>query len=632
MSGFLDPKPQTQAGLDGAAAALLSNPASAMRAAGNSTFVQLAPAASGGDDTANLQPLLDALETFGGGELKLQKGLYRTTGLTIGSMVALVGATEGGTIIRQNASGNHAIQSKNYATLLAANNTQSAADGTPYGIRLEDLRIEGNGPGNTGIGHGIALWAFRCTLRNVYIYNVKGDGINWGGKPGTATGAYPAGQVESVIENVWVRLAGGKGIYYYGPNDARATNLFVVAAAGAGIDTSNMDYGYVHIYGCQQGMVINGNTRIEHLETENNLKEGLVANTQGSQTNYIGRLTAYQNWTDQTATSTDYAIVLNGGVNIGDALINTSGYGGGLKITTGADHTTISSAKITGTGGGGALNGVFIAAAHAFINANVSNYTTGILSDFNHSESRTIRARIFSCPTGLYENGASSGNFYEISYKAGSSTYTPWTVAAGSKSFYNLTSYSSIVSTYIANPNGVNRNMSTLTNGEATMPRGEVQSNVTLTSGQVRLAYFTATKTETINNIKGFTASTAAAATPTLCRLGLYSVDSSGNLTLVASCASDTTMFATTTTAYTKALTVPYLKVAGQRYAIAALVITGATAPTSPASFFSGPGAEMTSTGPTESAALSGQSDLPSTITAGSLGSSSQKMYAAVTP
>jgi hypothetical protein len=164
------------------------------------------------------------------------------------------------------------------------------------------------------------------------------------------------------------------------------------------------------------------------------------------------------------------------------------------------------------------------------------------------------------------------------------------------------------------------------------MPRGEVQSNVTLTSGTLRLSYFTATKTETINNIKGFTASTAAGATPTLCRLGLYSVDSSGNLTLVASCASDTTMFAATTTVYSRALSAPYLKVAGQRYAVGALVVTGAAAPTFPASFFSGLGAEMTTTEPTEAAALSGQTDLPASIMAGSLGASNQKMYAVVTP
>jgi hypothetical protein len=119
-----------------------------------------------------------------------------------------------------------------------------------------------------------------------------------------------------------------------------------------------------------------------------------------------------------------------------------------------------------------------LSAAQSGVNVSISKFSTGILSDFNHSESRQVKARISECPTGFYENGTSSGNFYDVAYKAGSAVYTPWILVAGSKSFYNPTSYSAC----IANPTGVNRNMSTLTSGEATMPRGEVQSNVTLSS------------------------------------------------------------------------------------------------------------------------------------------------------
>ncbi len=36
---------------------------------------------------------------------------------------------------------------------------------------------------------------------------------------------------------------------------------------------------------------------------------------------------------------------------------------------------------------------------------------------------------------------------------------------------------------------------------------------------------------------------TAAAVTPTLCRVGIYTIDGSGNLTLAASIASDTTIW-----------------------------------------------------------------------------------------
>jgi hypothetical protein len=90
-----------------------------------------------------------------------------------------------------------------------------------------------------------------------YIYNGKGDGVHWGGKPGTTTGTYPGGQVDSIVENVWIRLAGGKGFYYYGPTDAYGDTIFIASPGGIGLDTANMDFGYVHVYGALQGVVIN---------------------------------------------------------------------------------------------------------------------------------------------------------------------------------------------------------------------------------------------------------------------------------------------------------------------------------------------------------------------------------------
>jgi hypothetical protein len=406
-------------------------------------YVQTVPPSTGGDDTALIQRYLDAAETAGGGRVQLRAGMYRHTGLTIGSMVALVGDTEGGTILRQNASANHAIQSRNYAALLAANNSQSTADGTPYAIRIENVRLECNGASNTGVGHGIALWAFRVTMRNVYIYNTKGDGINWGGKPGTTTGNYPAGQVESIMENVWVRLAGGVGINYYGPNDAYGDKLFIASAAGVGLQTLNMDYGYVHIYGCLQGAVLNGNTRITHLETENNINEGLVTNSSGSQTNYIGRLTAYQNWTSGTATSANYSILLNGTLNIGDVSLNTT-TGSGIYLSTTADNSTFSNAKVTSASAAGGVVGIKISASYVNITATVSTYSTGILCDFNHSNGRHIQASLVGCALGFYENGASSGSFYRISFNALSAGHTPWTLNGSSRSYGNFVSYGSL--------------------------------------------------------------------------------------------------------------------------------------------------------------------------------------------
>lgn len=114
--------------------------------------------------------------------------------------------------------------------------------------------------------------------------------------------------------------------------------------------------------------------------------------------------------------------------------------------------------------------------------------------------------------------------------------------------------------------------------GQETIPRGQaIDKTVPLTS-QIRLAYFTARKSETITSIRVVCA-TAAGATPTLVRFGLYSVDASGNLALIGSTPNDTTLLAAPNTAYTKALSTPAAITKGSRYAIGLIVTTGATPP-----------------------------------------------------
>jgi hypothetical protein len=160
------------------------------------------------------------------------------------------------------------------------------------------------------------------------------------------------------------------------------------------------------------------------------------------------------------------------------------------------------------------------------------------------------------------------------------------------------------------------------TAGEVVPRRDRITGNtIAAVSGVVHLTYFTADKSETISTLTVSTGSVAAAATPTLCRLGLYSVDGSDNLTLVASTTNDTTLFAATQTAYAKALSTPYAKVAGQRYATAILVVSGATMP----NFH---GVQLPATGwintlsrlaPATAGRLLAQTDLPASITAASM-------------
>jgi hypothetical protein len=167
-----------------------------------------------------------------------------------------------------------------------------------------------------------------------------------------------------------------------------------------------------------------------------------------------------------------------------------------------------------------------------------------------------------------------------------------------------------------------------LTVGESTFPRRFVFANTTLTSGILRLTYFTALKTETVTQIRT-PSGTTAAATPTLCRVGVYSIDGSGNLTLIASIANDTTLWAATNTNYTRSLSASFSKVRGTRYAVGALFV-GTTAPTVPG-VTGGVAAENT-IAPRMAAGISSQTDLPSSITVGSLSDATQQPYIVLLP
>jgi len=173
-----------------------------------------------------------------------------------------------------------------------------------------------------------------------------------------------------------------------------------------------------------------------------------------------------------------------------------------------------------------------------------------------------------------------------------------------------------------------------LTIGESAFDRQFATGSATMTSGLLKLSYFKAKKTETCTQIRMWTTGTAAGATPTLCRAGVFSVASNGTLTLTASIANDTTLFAGQNTAYTRSFSGGNLsKVAGQWYAVGIIVVTGAAAPTLLGQAL---GNSAISTeffeAPKVMAALSGQTDLTSPITVGSLSTQVSRAYSAVLP
>lgn len=168
------------------------------------------------------------------------------------------------------------------------------------------------------------------------------------------------------------------------------------------------------------------------------------------------------------------------------------------------------------------------------------------------------------------------------------------------------------------------------TNAEAVMPRYAVNANVvSADSGVVLLSYFTARSATPRANVRVFSGTVAAAATPTLVRMGIYGVAADGALTLLHSTANDTTVFAAPLTAYTRALTTTWTPVPGARYAFATLVVSSVATPTLYGAINSI--AYFTAAEPHLSRTVPGQTNLPAAIGAGSTSPGGQSHYAECT-
>ncbi len=166
-----------------------------------------------------------------------------------------------------------------------------------------------------------------------------------------------------------------------------------------------------------------------------------------------------------------------------------------------------------------------------------------------------------------------------------------------------------------------------LTVGEETLERKGHFTAVGRSSGTLNLSYFTARKSETTNQFR--TRGGSQVTTPTLIRCGLYLIDGSGNGTLVASSAHDATLYTgTANSEYTRSWSAPCSKVSGERYAWGVLIVAGAAGQAwGAASIFT-----EAEKAPRIAGAISGQSDLPASFTAGSVGVLAHVEYAVILP
>lgn len=122
----------------------------------------------------------------------------------------------------------------------------------------------------------------------------------------------------------------------------------------------------------------------------------------------------------------------------------------------------------------------------------------------------------------------------------------------------------------------------------------------------------------------------AAAATPTLVRGGLYSVDASYNLTQLAASPNDTTLFNTANAKTGKAFSTAYPATFGTWYAFAFLLTSATTMPTVLGMPSAGGVTHFAQdTDPRTTAVMIGaQTDLPATVTPGQLNATNLCLWA----
>lgn len=156
-----------------------------------------------------------------------------------------------------------------------------------------------------------------------------------------------------------------------------------------------------------------------------------------------------------------------------------------------------------------------------------------------------------------------------------------------------------------------------LATGFGVMHRSAATGTGATATGRLNLVGFVAGSSFTCANITTYISSGNGSAT--VYKYGIYTLDASGNGTLVASTANSTAT-ANSSGKATIALSSPYALVAGTKYAVAEVHVTGSGPTYNTATAAGGSGAmNLGGTQPFAAALLAAQTDLPASFTIGSL-------------
>ena len=372
----------------------------------------------------------------------------------------------------------------------------------------------------------------------------------------------------------------------------------------------------VHLINAATGNFITG-------RSDQNYQRGLYVGTD-CDSNYIDLMCitwGQKNETGQSAIYLDGQYNWIGGVAYRHGIVASStgnNMTGGIELGTDAFANTVVTAldssltQVSGAGSTSNQNMLLRGVTYLFGNLNVN----GLISQASTTDSYIEQREMNTGPS------APSGVF-------GSRTYTDNDGPGGTARLKTIFPDGTIRT--LAGESIKPQRGNILTGGQETLIRTECNNGaISMATGNMRWTCFDARKSETITALAVRVGSTAAGATPTLVRFGLYTVDSSDNLTLVASTANDTSLLAVANARSQKALSSSYDVVEGTRYAFAVLVVTAATAPVL-LGFAGGNSAEM-GVAPRISGLVGGQTDLPASLTVTTSHDNASAIYGVLVP
>jgi hypothetical protein len=264
-----------------------------------------------------------------------------------------------------------------------------------------------------------------------------------------------------------------------------------------------------------------------------------------------------------------------------------------LTVTPTTNSVVVSSVGVTGPKGDTGNTGATGSSGVVTVNAPITNAGTSTAANLSVSAGTTTDAGILQLTDSVSSTStttAATPNSVKTAYDLGNSAVTYGNLA---KVLQNSTSVVDV------------------------LPRFVTYTNLGQSSGFAYFMFFTAPQSVSVTQIS-MQSGTTPSASLTLARMGLYTVDSSDNTTLVARTANDTTLFNASNAINTRSFDTTggypssYSLVAGTRYALA-LIQVGTT----PASVFGINASQnlILSLAPRMSGNASGLSDLPTSRT-----------------